>query len=118
MQAMIDDALDLARLRVRPLEAYQYPLWQTALLITLLGVIAAAAGDGWIQGDWSTRVGFFVAVSWLETGLLAQARARGLHTVDGMEMLIGQAAEAFSLFFGQAPPRDPASDAGLRAVLA
>ena len=71
MQAMIDDALDLARLRVRPLEAYQYPLWQTALLITLLGVIAAAAGDGWIQGDWSTRVGFFVAVSWLETGLLA-----------------------------------------------
>lgn len=46
---MIDDALDLARLRVEPLEAYRYPLWQTALLITLMGVIAAAAGDGWIQ---------------------------------------------------------------------
>lgn len=42
----------------------------------------------------------------LETPLLAAARARGLATVDGLEMLIGQAALAFELFFGQAPPRD------------
>jgi shikimate dehydrogenase len=51
----------------------------------------------------------------LETGLLAAARARGLETVDGLEMLIGQAALAFELFFGQAPPRD--RDAALRAML-
>ena len=54
MQAMIDDALDLARLRVQPLGAYQYPLWQTPLLITLLGGIAdgalyRAVGGGWDQ---------------------------------------------------------------------
>jgi shikimate dehydrogenase len=40
----------------------------------------------------------------LETVLLAAARARGLETVDGLEMLVGQAAMAFELFFGVAPP--------------
>lgn len=42
----------------------------------------------------------------LETPLLAAARARGLDTVDGLEMLVGQAAVAFELFFGAAPPRE------------
>ena len=51
----------------------------------------------------------------LETGLLKAARARGLETVDGLEMLIGQAALAFELFFGKAPPRE--RDAELRALL-
>lgn len=41
----------------------------------------------------------------LETGLLAAARARGLATIDGLEMLIGQAAMAFELFFGRPAPR-------------
>lgn len=51
----------------------------------------------------------------LETDLLAQAHARGLETVDGLEMLIGQAAIAFELFFGAAPPR--AQDEALRILL-
>ncbi len=51
----------------------------------------------------------------LETALLKAARARELETVDGLEMLIGQAALAFELFFGKAPPRD--HDAELRALL-
>lgn len=51
----------------------------------------------------------------LETDLLAQARARELHTVDGLDMLIGQAALAFELFFGAEPPRD--RDDELRALL-
>lgn len=51
----------------------------------------------------------------LETPLLAQARARELPVVDGLEMLIGQAALAFELFFGKAPPRD--RDDELRAIL-
>ncbi len=42
----------------------------------------------------------------LETALLKQARARDLDTVDGLDMLIGQAALAFELFFGQPPPAD------------
>ena len=52
----------------------------------------------------------------LETGLLRGAAARELATVDGLDMLIGQAALAFELFFGAAPPRD--DDAALRALLA
>ena len=51
----------------------------------------------------------------LETALLAAARARGLATIDGLEMLIGQAAVAFERFFGAAPPRD--RDGELREIL-
>jgi shikimate dehydrogenase len=42
----------------------------------------------------------------LVTNLLEAAQARDLDTVDGLEMLIGQAALAFELFFGVEPPRD------------
>ena len=51
----------------------------------------------------------------LETGLLKAAKARGLETVDGLEMLVGQAALAFEMFFGIAPPVD--TDEELRALL-
>ena len=51
----------------------------------------------------------------LETGLLKAARARDLDTVDGLEMLIGQAALAFELFFDAEPPRD--RDDELRELL-
>lgn len=42
----------------------------------------------------------------LETPLLAQARALGRPTVDGLEMLIRQAAPSFEALFGQAPPAE------------
>jgi shikimate dehydrogenase len=42
----------------------------------------------------------------IETALLKAARTRELETVDGLEMLVGQAAIAFELFFGAAPPQD------------
>lgn len=51
----------------------------------------------------------------LETRLLKAARARGLQTIDGLAMLIGQAAAAFEKFFGQPAPRE--HDAELRALL-
>jgi shikimate dehydrogenase len=51
----------------------------------------------------------------LDTPLLAEARARGLPTIDGLSMLIGQAAAAFEMFFGQPVPRQ--HDAELRALL-
>jgi len=40
----------------------------------------------------------------LETVFLSKARALGRPTVDGLEMLIGQARPAFEAFFGQPPP--------------
>lgn len=51
----------------------------------------------------------------IETALLKAARARELETVDGLEMLVGQAAIAFELFFGAAPPQD--GEDALRAKL-
>jgi shikimate dehydrogenase len=39
----------------------------------------------------------------LETRLLAQARARGLRTADGLGMLLHQAVRGFSLWFGVTP---------------
>lgn len=52
----------------------------------------------------------------LDTPLLRSAEARGLEVIDGLDMLIGQAALAFELFFGAAPPRE--RDEELRALLA
>lgn len=53
----------------------------------------------------------------LETPLLRQARAAGFRTVDGLSMLIGQAAAAFEIFFGRPPPREQ-GDVDLRKLLA
>ena len=39
----------------------------------------------------------------LETGLLKEARARGLKTADGLGMLLHQAVRGFELWFGQRP---------------
>tara|TARA_B100000678_G_scaffold23723_1_gene18048 strand:- start:82 stop:939 length:858 start_codon:yes stop_codon:yes gene_type:complete len=51
----------------------------------------------------------------LDTDFLKAAREAGHQTIDGLAMLIGQAAEAFRLFFGESPPRQ--HDAELRAKL-
>lgn len=52
-----------------------------------------------------------------DTALLQAARAAGFRTIDGLAMLIGQAAVAFEAFFGRPPPRDE-GDRELRALLA
>jgi shikimate dehydrogenase len=52
----------------------------------------------------------------LETDFLNAARKAGMRTIDGLSMLIGQAAIAFEKFFGVAPPRDD-GDTELRRLL-
>lgn len=51
----------------------------------------------------------------LDTPLLQRARELGFPAIDGLAMLIGQAAVAFEKFFGQPAPRQ--HDAELRALL-
>ncbi|MDE2434633.1 MAG: shikimate dehydrogenase [Sphingomonadales bacterium] len=50
-----------------------------------------------------------------DTPLLRAAAARGLRTHDGLEMLVGQAREAFRRFYGAEAPRN--ADHELRALL-
>lgn len=52
----------------------------------------------------------------LDTPLLKAAREAGFETLDGLNMLIGQAGKAFEKFFGTPPPRGD-GDAELRALL-
>lgn len=56
-----------------------------------------------------------IVTSPVDTPLLQAARAAGLRTVDGLDMLVGQAAAAFERFFGQPAPRE--DDAELRKLL-
>lgn len=69
--------------------------------------------------DWSHAppgsIAYDIVTAPLETPFLQSARAKGHRTIDGLSMLIGQAAIAFEHFFGQAPPRE--YDAELRAIL-
>ena len=63
----------------------------------------------------ATAIVYDIVYAPLETALLAAARARGLTVIDGLDMLIGQAALAFEIFFEAHAPRD--RDAELRALL-
>ncbi|MEE4206111.1 MAG: shikimate dehydrogenase [Erythrobacter sp.] len=69
--------------------------------------------------DWShappRSIAYDIVTDPVETPFLEGARERGLATVTGLSMLVGQAAAAFELFFGQAPPR--AADAELMDLL-
>ncbi|MFC4291314.1 shikimate dehydrogenase family protein [Sphingorhabdus arenilitoris] len=51
----------------------------------------------------------------LETPLLKMAKSMGFEAIDGLDMLIGQAALAFELFFGEKPPEG--HDDELRDIL-
>lgn len=65
MQRFLDDVIDLVRGRVQPLEHYQYPFWQTALLLTLMGVFASARAVE-IGGSTDGRLLFFVLFTWMQ----------------------------------------------------
>jgi shikimate dehydrogenase len=69
--------------------------------------------------DWSHvppgSIVYDLVYSPLETPLLAEARERGHRTIDGLRMLVGQAAIAFEHFFGRPSPRE--HDAELRELL-
>lgn len=87
----------------KPLDA---PLPEAALLVnaSALGMSGQPPLDLDLSPLADDAVVYDIVYSPLETGLLKAAAAQGLETVDGLEMLIGQAAIAFSLFFGAPPP--------------
>ncbi len=68
--------------------------------------IAGMPADGWLLDLVSAP---------LPTPLMAAATARDLTVIDGLSVLVEQAADSFELLFGQKPPRD--RDAELFASL-
>jgi shikimate dehydrogenase len=101
--------------RVAPLTA---PLPPAALLVntSTLGMAGQPPLDLDLSPLPDDAIVYDIVYAPLRTGLLQAAEDRGLDTIDGLEMLIGQAALAFELFFGVAPPRD--RDDELRALVA
>lgn len=69
--------------------------------------------------DWSHAppgaIAYDIVTDPVETAFLASAGMAGHRTIDGLAMLIGQAALAFEKFFGVSPPRE--HDPELRALL-
>ena len=76
-------------------------------------------GNPPLRFDWSHAppgsIVYDIVTSPIETEFLKSARAAGFRTIDGLTMLIGQAAAAFELFFGKPAPRE--HDAELRERL-
>lgn len=76
-------------------------------------------GEARLALDWSHvppgSIVYDAVYAPLQTALLTEARARGHRAIDGLHMLIGQAAIAFELFFGRAAPRE--HDEELRRLL-
>lgn len=76
-------------------------------------------GQPQLAFDWSHAppgtLAYDIVTAPVDTAFLRDAREAGFATIDGLAMLIGQAAQAFALFFGVAAPRQ--HDAELRALL-
>lgn len=82
---------------------------------SILGMTGAPPLDIGLDRVAPSVIVYDIVYAPLDTPLLVAARRRGHPTIDGLAMLIGQAAVAFSHFYGAAPPRD--ADAALRAIL-
>ena len=69
--------------------------------------------------DWSHgppgAIAYDIVTDPVRTEFLTEAEASGHRVIDGLAMLIGQAALAFEMFFGATPPRE--HDAELRSLL-
>ncbi|QZD94158.1 shikimate dehydrogenase family protein [Qipengyuania gelatinilytica] len=67
-------------------------------------------GQSPLAFDWSHAppgsIAYDIVTDPVETDFLKSARDAGFETIDGLSMLIGQAAAAFSHFFGGEAPRD------------
>lgn len=76
-------------------------------------------GHAALEFDWTHAppgsIAYDIVTDPVRTQFLADAEKAGFKTIDGLAMLVGQAANAFEHFFGRSPPRD--ADDELRKVL-
>lgn len=110
-----DFYIALNDLRSGPPQAADPEAFSVVVNATPLGMVGhapLALGWGGFRGN---AIAYDIVTAPLDTAFLATARGFGMSTIDGLAMLIGQAAVAFNKFFGQPAPR--AFDGELRALL-
>lgn len=109
-------AMNIAHARVLPFEKAALA-GDTAMFFnaTTLGMTGNPPLPVELAGFSRTMTVFDAVYAPLETPLLAAARRLGMPTIDGLAMLIGQAATAFALFYGAEAPRQ--HDETLRKLL-
>ena len=92
---------------------------EQCLDLVVNGTSLGMQGQPKLLFDWSHAppgsIAYDIVTAPLDTAFLQGARGAGHRTVDGLAMLIGQAAAAFERFFGQPAPRQ--HDAELREQL-
>ncbi|MDX9998201.1 MAG: shikimate dehydrogenase [Phenylobacterium sp.] len=95
--------------------AAPYPLDRAAEALAGVNAVINATSVGLSgQGDLAVPLGaspdaavvMDMVYKPLKTAFLARAEALGRRTVDGLEMLIGQAIPSFEAFYGRPPPPD------------
>jgi shikimate dehydrogenase len=97
--------IDLAELPSGPLRTADPEVFSLVVNATPLGMTGHPPLELPWGGFLANATVYDIVTSPADTALLQQARAQGLVTIDGLAMLIGQAAAAFEKFFGAAAPR-------------
>lgn len=107
--------IDLSELKPGPLRPTDTEVFSLIVNATPLGMNGQAPLDLPWGGFLGNSIVYDIVTAPADTSLLQEARKRGLTTIDGLAMLIGQAALAFEKFFGAAAPRQ--HDADLRKLM-
>lgn len=107
--------IDMAELKAGSLRPADPEVFSLIVNATPLGMTGHPPLDLPWGGFLSNATVYDIVTSPVDTALLQQARAQGLTTIDGLAMLIGQAAVAFEKFFGAPAPRD--RDGELRQLM-
>lgn len=110
-----DFLLNLAELPAGPLRPSDPEVFSLVINATPLGMTGQPPLELPWGGFLGNAVAYDIVTAPLDTTFLQDARNQGLATIDGLAMLIGQAAVAFEKFFGQPAPRG--ADAELRSLL-
>lgn len=110
-----DFLLNLADLQPGALRPADPEVFSLVINATPLGMTGHPPLDLPWGGFLGNVVAYDIVTAPPDTQFLRQARAHGLTTIDGLAMLIGQAAVAFAKFFGASAPRE--CDGELRALL-
>ena len=107
--------IDLAELKPGPLRPADPEVFSLIVNATPLGMTGHPPLDLPWGGFLANATAYDIVTAPADTAFLQQARNQGLATIDGLAMLIGQAAAAFERFFGAPAPRD--QDTELRRLL-